>query len=146
MDVLRADNCTKWMKFAQISSPKADVHNSNAHTKFGENPLMFSKVIIQKSIYRRVVGRNLPIRNPIADLHNINAHTKFCENPLTITQVIIRKQKYGHMYDKWMDRQMDVHVAGYKKSPASPSQPSAPQTRGLSRIRFLKGNSCTFRN
>ena len=29
-----------------IINPKADLHNINADTKFGENPLMFTKVII----------------------------------------------------------------------------------------------------
>ena len=31
-----------------MSNPKPDLHNINAHTKFGENPLMFTQVIIQK--------------------------------------------------------------------------------------------------
>ena len=31
-----------------ISNPKPDLHNINAHTKFGENPLMFTQVIIRK--------------------------------------------------------------------------------------------------
>ena len=30
-----------------ISNPKPDLHNINAHTKFGENPLMFTQVIIR---------------------------------------------------------------------------------------------------
>ena len=41
MDVLRADNSVK-------KQTKADVHNNNAHTRFGENPLIFTKVIVQK--------------------------------------------------------------------------------------------------
>ena len=31
-----------------ISNPKPDLHNINAYTKFGENPLMFTQVIIWK--------------------------------------------------------------------------------------------------
>ena len=31
-----------------ISNPKPDLHNINAHTTFGENPLMFTQVIIRK--------------------------------------------------------------------------------------------------
>ena len=31
-----------------ISNPKPDLYNINAHTKFGENPLMFTQVIIWK--------------------------------------------------------------------------------------------------
>ena len=70
-----------------ISNPKPDLYNINAHTKFGENPLMFTQVIIRKLKYGRGSGRynsvkiwwNLPISNPKPDLHNINAHTKFGE-------------------------------------------------------------------
>ena len=31
-----------------MNNPKPDLHNINAHTKFGENPLMFTQVIIRK--------------------------------------------------------------------------------------------------
>ena len=37
-----------------ISNPKPDLHNINARTKFGENPLMFTQVIIRK---RNMNGR-----------------------------------------------------------------------------------------
>ena len=37
-----------------ISNTKPDLHNINAHTKFGENPLMFTQVIIRK---RKTDGR-----------------------------------------------------------------------------------------
>ena len=48
MDVLLADVSFKNRQNSTISKPKADVHNINAHNNFGENPLIFSKVIIQK--------------------------------------------------------------------------------------------------
>ena len=46
----RAGNHQNLTKFAHygISNPKPDLHNINAHTKFGENPLMFTQVIIRK--------------------------------------------------------------------------------------------------
>ena len=48
MGVSQADNSVKnWRNFP-ISNPKPDLHNINAHTKFGENPLMFTQVIIWK--------------------------------------------------------------------------------------------------
>ena len=48
MGVSRADNSIKiWRRFP-ISNPKPDLHNINAHTKFGENPMMFTQVIIWK--------------------------------------------------------------------------------------------------
>ena len=40
-----------------ISNPKPDLENINAHTKFGENPLIFTKVIVRKWKYGRVAGR-----------------------------------------------------------------------------------------
>ena len=44
----RADNSVKIWQNLPISYPKSDRHNINAHTKFGENPLMFTQVIIRK--------------------------------------------------------------------------------------------------
>ena len=43
-----ADNSIEIWRNLPISNPKPDLHNINAHTKFGENPLMFTQVIIQK--------------------------------------------------------------------------------------------------
>ena len=57
MDVSRADNSVKHLRNLSISNPKPDLHNINAHTKFGDNPLMFTEVIIRKRIYGRVSGR-----------------------------------------------------------------------------------------
>ena len=48
MDVSRAENSVKIWGNLPISNPKPDLHNINAHTKFGENPLMFTQVIIRK--------------------------------------------------------------------------------------------------
>ena len=47
MDMFWADNCQKLTKVV-ISNPKPELHNINAHTKFSENPLMFTQVIIWK--------------------------------------------------------------------------------------------------
>ena len=43
----RADNPVNIWWNLIISNPKPDLHNINAHTKFGENPLMFTQVIIR---------------------------------------------------------------------------------------------------
>ena len=57
MGMSLADNSVKnWQNLA-ISNPKQDLHNIKAHTKFGENPLMFTQVIIRKRKYGRVNGR-----------------------------------------------------------------------------------------
>ena len=52
--VPRADNSVKIWRNLPISNPKPDLHNINAHTKFGENPLMFTQVIVRK---RKTDGR-----------------------------------------------------------------------------------------
>ena len=48
MGVSQADNSIKIWQNLPISNPEPDLHNINAHTKFGENPLMFTHVIIRK--------------------------------------------------------------------------------------------------
>ena len=40
-----------------IGNFKPDLHNINAHIKFGENPLRFTEVIVLKLKYRCVAGR-----------------------------------------------------------------------------------------
>ena len=45
MGMSRADNSIKLWRNLPISNPKPDLHNINAHTKFGENPLKFTQVI-----------------------------------------------------------------------------------------------------
>ena len=42
MGVSQADNFVKIWQNLPISNPQPDLHNINAHTKFGENPLMFT--------------------------------------------------------------------------------------------------------
>ena len=44
MDVSRADNSVKIWRNLPISNPKPDLHNINAYTKFGENPLCLLKL------------------------------------------------------------------------------------------------------
>ena len=48
MGVSRADNSVKFWRNLPISNLKPDLHNINAHTKFGENAWMFTQVIIWK--------------------------------------------------------------------------------------------------
>ena len=48
MGMSRADNAVKIWLNLPFSNPKPDIYNTNAHTKFGENPFMFTQVIIQK--------------------------------------------------------------------------------------------------
>ena len=55
--VSQADNSVKNWRNLPISNTKPDLHNINAHTKFGENPLLFTQVIVQKQKYGSVSGR-----------------------------------------------------------------------------------------
>ena len=57
MDVSRADISVKNWWNLPISNPKQDLHNINARTKFGENPLLVTQVIVRKRKYGRVSGR-----------------------------------------------------------------------------------------
>ena len=57
MGVSRADNSVKIWRNLPISNPKPDLLNVNAYSKFGENPLLFTQVIVQKRKYGRVSGR-----------------------------------------------------------------------------------------
>ena len=53
----RADNFVKKLRNLTISDPKLDLHNINAHTKFGENPFIFTQDITRKRNYGRTVVR-----------------------------------------------------------------------------------------
>ena len=57
MGVSRADNSVKIWRNVPISNPKPDLLNANAYSKYGENPLLFSQVIVRKRKYGRVSGR-----------------------------------------------------------------------------------------
>ena len=72
-----------------MSNPKQDLHNINAHIKFGENRPRFTQVIVLHSDMDVLRADNSvknlwnwAICNPKAYFHNINAHSKFGENPL----------------------------------------------------------------
>ena len=64
--MLRADNSVKNQRNLPISYTKPDIHNINAHTKFGENLLMFTEVIIWKQMdgqtYKRQLNRRTDTR------------------------------------------------------------------------------------
>ena len=57
MGVSWADNYVKIWRNLPISNPKPDLLNVNAYSKFGENPLSFTQVIVRKQKYGRVLGR-----------------------------------------------------------------------------------------
>ena len=57
MGVSWADNSVKILRNLPISNPKPDLLNVNAYSKFGENFLLFSQVIVRKQKYGRVSGR-----------------------------------------------------------------------------------------
>ena len=55
MGVSQADNSVKIWRNLPISNPKPDLHNTNAHTKFGENPLCLLKLSSENE--KRMDGR-----------------------------------------------------------------------------------------
>ena len=57
MGMSRADNFINILPNLPISNPKPDLLNVNEYSKFDENPLLFTQVIIQKQIYGHVSGR-----------------------------------------------------------------------------------------
>ena len=57
MGVSQADNSVKIWRNLPISNPKPDLLNVNAYSNFGENPLLFTQVIVWKQKYGRVLGR-----------------------------------------------------------------------------------------
>ena len=57
MGVSRADNSVKICRNLPIRNPKPDLLNVNAYRKFGENPLLFTQVIVLKRKYGHVSGR-----------------------------------------------------------------------------------------
>ena len=52
-----AGNSVRIWRNLRISNPKPDLLNVNAYSKFGENPLLFTQVIVQKRKYGRFSGR-----------------------------------------------------------------------------------------
>ena len=57
MDVSQADNSVNIWRNLLISNSKTDLLTVNTYSKFGYNPLLFTKVIIRKQKYGRVSGR-----------------------------------------------------------------------------------------
>ena len=53
----QADNTVINWHNLPMSNPKADLYNINTHTKFGENPLRFTEIFVQKWKYGGVMGR-----------------------------------------------------------------------------------------
>ena len=56
-DILQEDNSVKNWRNLPTNNPKPDLHNINAHTRFGESPLTFTQVIIWKGKYGLMDGR-----------------------------------------------------------------------------------------
>ena len=54
MGMSRTDNSINILRNLPISNPKPDLLNVNAYSKFDENPLLFTQVIIRKRKYGRL--------------------------------------------------------------------------------------------
>ena len=100
-----------------ISNPKPDLHNINAHTNDGENPLIFTKVKIRKCKHGRVAGRQLcqkiddicllAVPNQISSISILRAkvvtiHSSYCPETKIRTD--------GCTTDEWADGQTGGHM------------------------------------
>ena len=97
MDVSRANNYLKNWRNLSLSNSKPDLHNIDAKSKFGENPLIFTYYIIIINYHPEMKIRTccgqitfknwiiMPISTLKPDFHNITAHTKLGENLSTFT-------------------------------------------------------------
>ena len=54
--MLLTDISVKDWRNLPINNPKSELHNSDAYTKFGENPSIFTQVIIRKQKYGQTDG------------------------------------------------------------------------------------------
>ena len=68
MSMSWADNSVKIWWNLPISNPKPNLHNINAHTKFGENPLMLTQIIIWKRntarrVYHWLTDRHMDVQH-----------------------------------------------------------------------------------
>ena len=86
-----------------ITKSKPDLHNINAHIKFGENPLWFTQVISLIRKYQCVAGEicrlAIPKQNSIISIH---------ESPLIFTQVIVPKQTLAKIYRSAIPNQIVI--------------------------------------
>ena len=117
MGLSRAYNFVKLWRNFPISIPKQDLLNVNAYSKFGENPLLFTQVIVWKRKYGHVSGdnsvrnwRNLSISNPKPDLHNINTHTKLVKIHWCLHNLSSGKEKWTD--ERTYDRRTDGRTPG----------------------------------
>ena len=127
MGMSRADNSVKNWGNLPISNPKPDLHNINAHTKFGENPLMFTQVIILKrktDVWRTDRWTDSRKTNAIQNQITISMHIP------SLVKIHWCLLKLSSWNKKWTDGQMDgltddqretiipshYCVAGYKKT------------------------------
>ena len=95
MGVSRADNSVKIWRNLSVSNPKPDLHNINAHTKFGENPLMFTQVIIRKR--KRTDGR--------ADVRRTDGHTGDQRETIIPHHYCVAGYNNEQSIDRWSNTQ-----------------------------------------
>ena len=83
-----------------IINLKPEHHNINAYTKFGKNPLRFTKVIIQKRKYGRVAGRKLKQSMHTPTLVKIHLYRTYSSY----------QSETKIQMDGWADRQTDTQT------------------------------------
>ena len=84
-----------------MSNPKPDLHNINANTKFGENRMIFTQVIVWKQKYEQTYDRPMgnqcdtivPRNYRVAGYKNTNEVTKERPQPKSTTFPIHQMRK-----------------------------------------------------
>ena len=108
-DVSRADNFVKNWRNMTIGDPKLDLHNTNAHTKFGENPFIFTQVItriFKLSNAQADLGRRCLFTVSI----NKNSHNYFLLSHNNFGKL----RTDGRLYDRRPGGRTDTQTANLK--------------------------------
>ena len=116
MCVSRADKSVKIWRNLPISNPNSDVHNTDAHTKFGENPLIITQVIIQKQKYGQITASKFDEICPLAIPNEISTISMHIPNLVKIHWCLLKllsgnkKRMDGRTYDWRTDGRTDRHT------------------------------------
>ena len=128
MGVSPGDNSVRIWQNLPISDPKPDLHNINRYTKFGENSLIFTQVIIRTRTYgcfRQITPSKfdkicplvIPNRSP-----QYQCTYQVWWKSIDVYSNYHLEMKYGQTDVRLMDGRTDItiipryyRVAGYKK-------------------------------
>ena len=114
-----ADNSIKNWGNLPISNPKPDLHNINAHSKFGENPLIFTRYRLEMKIqacHGQITPSKIDEICPLAITNQISIISMRKPNLAKIHWYLLKllsrnKNTAGWTTDGWTE---DACLDGYK--------------------------------